>query len=158
MDCRQYKDAWRRGLKAEDEFGEILLDKKVMFRPATLNEQYKHIDYVLKTGTTIDVKSNKKDPTEVWLEYKNVRGGDGWLVANNLDLVAFERVDDFIIVKRVELLKLSNELCNIDNIVENKSNVLYNGYTRKKWGRDDLMTKIKMSDLEQIKNVIWKKI
>lgn len=111
---------------------------------------------------TIDVKSKKRigrsdvneQETIVWLEYKNVQGRNGWLVSC-VDILAFERDDDFILVKRKELQQMADELCDLTDMVTKSSEALYKGYTRK--GREDLITQVKMKDIMKLEHKIWSK-
>ena len=161
MRARDFKQSWDRGQKLEDEFFEILKLRDPEARRATPKEQYRHIDFVTEFGS-IDVKSKKRigradadeQDTIVWLEYKNVQGKKGWLVSE-VDILAFERDDDFILIKRKALLKLANKLCNLDDMVDKSSDALYKGYTRK--GRQDLITQVKMRDILKLKHRKWEK-
>ena len=60
MRATDFKDAWKRGLKAEDQFRDILINRGNSFRGSSLNEQYMHIDFIMSNGVTIDVKSDKQ--------------------------------------------------------------------------------------------------
>jgi len=162
MRARDFKASWNRGQELEKEFYEILKLRDKNARQATPQEQYKHIDFFTYFGT-IDVKSKKRigradvdeQETIVWLEYKNVQGRDGWLVSPFVDILAFERDDEFILVKRKELQQMADELCNLDNMVDKSSDALYKGYTRK--GRKDLITQVKMKDVMKLEHKIWSK-
>lgn len=161
MRARDFKASWNRGQELERKFYEILKLRDKNARQATPQEQYKHIDFCTYFGT-IDVKSKKRigradideQETIVWLEYKNVQGRDGWLVSS-VDILAFERDDDFILVKRKELQRMADKLCNLDDMVDKSSDALYKGYTRK--GRQDLITQVKMKDLMKLKHRLWSK-
>ena len=95
-------DSWNRGQEVETSFQDILDRRDIKYRRATLDEQYKHFDYITDRGT-IDVKArkrvNRSDSSEqdelVWLEFKNTAGKKGWL-ASDVDLIAFERAEDFL--------------------------------------------------------------
>jgi hypothetical protein len=78
------------------------------------------------------------------LEFANVRGNTGWL-RSDVDYIAFERANDFLIVKRQLLLELAESLCDLVNITTQAKEALYKGYQRK--GRADLISMIKMSDI-----------
>ena len=162
MRARDFKASWNRGQELERKFYEILKLRDKNARQATPQEQYKHIDFFTYFGT-IDVKSKKRigradvneQETIVWLEYKNVQGRDGWLVSPFVDILAFERDDDFILVKRKELQQMADELCNLDDMVDKSSDALYKGYTRK--GRQDLITQVKMKDVMKLEHKVWSK-
>ena len=161
MRARDFKASWNRGQELERKFYEILKLRDKNARQATPQEQYKHIDFFTYFGT-IDVKSKKRigradvdeQDTIVWLEYKNVQGRDGWLVSS-VDILAFERDDDFILVKRKELQRMADKLCNLDDMVDKSSDALYKGYTRK--GRKDLITQVKMKDIMELEHKVWSK-
>ena len=161
MRARDFKQSWDRGQKLEEQFYELVKLRDPNARKATPKEQYKHIDFYTDFGT-IDVKSKKRigradvdeQDTIVWLEYKNVQGRDGWLVSC-VDILAFERDDDFILVKRKELQKMADELCDLTDMVTKSSEALYKGYTRK--GREDLITQVKMKDIMKLEHKIWSK-
>tara|TARA_Y100000004_G_scaffold130935_1_gene147678 strand:+ start:2146 stop:2643 length:498 start_codon:yes stop_codon:yes gene_type:complete len=162
MRARDFTASWNRGQELERKFYEILKLRDKNARQATPQEQYKHIDFFTYFGT-IDVKSKKRigradvdeQETIVWLEYKNVQGRNGWLVSPFVDILAFERDDDFILVKRKELQQMADELCNLDNMVDKSSDALYKGYTRK--GRKDLITQVKMKDVMELEHKVWSK-
>ena len=161
MRARDFKQSWDRGQKLEDEFFELVKMRDPNARRATSKEQYRHIDFVTYFGS-IDVKSKKRigradgneQDTIVWLEYKNVQGKEGWLVSM-VDILAFERDDDFILVRRKALHEMANSLCNLNDTVDKSSDALYKGYTRK--GREDLITQVKMSDIMNIEHRVWRK-
>lgn len=162
MRARDFKQSWNRGQELERKFYEILKLRDPNARQATPKEQYKHIDFFTYFGT-IDVKSKKRigradadeQETIVWLEYKNVQGRDGWLVSPFVDILAFERDDDFILVKRKELQQMADKKCDLTDMVTKSSDALYKGYTRK--GREDLITQVKMKDLIKLEHKIWSK-
>lgn len=162
MRARDFKQSWDRGQELERKFYEILKLRDPNARQATPKEQYKHIDFFTYFGT-IDVKSKKRigradadeQETIVWLEYKNVQGRDGWLVSPFVDILAFERDDDFILVKRKELQQMADKKCDLTDMVTKSSDALYKGYTRK--GREDLITQVKMKDLINLNNRVWSK-
>jgi len=143
-------DSWNRGQQVEKDFERLLVKRDPDFKRATQQQQFLHIDFLTSFGS-IDVKAKKRlqraasmDEEKVWLEFRNVRGKTGWLTGCP-DIIAFERDDCFILVKRLELLKLANALCNLDDKVSMSSQAMYKGYTRK--DRQDLLSVIKMSDI-----------
>jgi hypothetical protein len=143
--------SWNRGQSVETSFQDILDRRGIKHRRSTLEEQYKHFDYVTERGT-IDVKArkrvNRSDSSEqdelVWLEFKNTAGDRGWL-ASDVDYIAFERQDDFVLIKRAYLYEMASKKCDLDDKVNRGSDALYKGYTRN--GRSDLLSIVKMSDI-----------
>ena len=51
--------SWNRGQNVETSFQDILDRRGIEYRRSTLEEQYKHFDYVTDRGT-IDVKARKR--------------------------------------------------------------------------------------------------
>ena len=161
MRARDFKQSWQRGQDLEDYFYQLLLNRDKNARRATRSEQFKHIDFFTSFGT-IDVKAKKRlsrhegtpQAERVWLEYKNVQGKDGWLVSD-VDILAFERDDDFFLAYRKDIKLLADVMCNLSDLVTDKRDVLYKGYTRK--GREDLLTIITMKDLMQLDHKLWSK-
>ena len=162
MRAKDFKESWERGQQLETEFFQLVLIRDPNARAATTQEQFRHIDFVTSFGT-IDVKSKKRigrhqgEPQSewVWLEYKNVQGKNGWLVSE-VDILAFERDDDFLVVFRKDVKLLADELCNLNETVDNKKYALYKGYTRK--GRKDLITLVSMADLMRLNYKLWSKL
>jgi len=154
--------SWKRGQKVEEMFKDILKQKTDTVRPSNVTEQFQHVDYFSEMGS-IDVKARKRiNRTDdevrddlVWLEFKNVQGKRGWLYGN-ADWIAFERLKDFVLVKRIELVELAERLCQTEVRVLKGHNALYRGYQRK--GRKDLLSIIKMTDiLTHLPHQIWNK-
>jgi hypothetical protein len=154
-------ESWNRGQAVESEFSKLMDIRKLDYRKASKKEQFKHIDYHSSFGT-IDVKAKKRlnrgDGEEqdefIWLEFKNVQGKAGWLCGET-NVIAFERDNDFVLVKRKDLLNMALKKCDLNRRVNYSKDALYKGYTRK--GRKDLITIVKMSDILQINHKIWKK-
>ena len=128
-----------------------------------------HIDFYLKSMSglydfSVDVKSRKKSERsshwyadqEVWVEFHNVKGADGWLYGE-ADKIAFERNNDFVIVPREALAKLCEKIV-IPRFVHTAGEALYHIYQRK--GRKDVISKILMTDIiKEIENIMyWNKI
>jgi hypothetical protein len=158
---KTFKKNWEHGTRAENIFEKILcrFDKKS--RKANREEQFRHIDFISSLGS-FDVKAQKKvnrdDKTEqndlIWIEFKNVSGNKGWLYGDS-DFIAFERESDFLVIKRNYLKGMAEVLCEINQKVSKASDALYKGYTRE--GRKDLISIIRMEDLESLPHEIWKK-
>ena len=153
--------SWNRGQRIEKEFAPLLRQRDPNYRKANREEQFRHIDYFSDFGT-IDVKAKKKinraDASEqdelVWVEFKNVQGRDGWL-RGQTDIIAFERNNDFILIKRNYLLGMCQVKCDLSKKVTSSRDALYKGYQRE--GRKDLISIVKMSDILNMPHQIWKK-
>ena len=154
--------SWNRGQRVEKEFTKLLKQRDPNYQKANREDQFRHIDYHTSFGT-IDVKAQKRisrsDSEEqdelVWVEFKNVQGRDGWL-KSAVDIIAFERADDFLLVKRNYLLGLAKSICDLNKRVYSSKDALYKGYQRQ--GRKDLISIIKMSDIENLPHKTWKKV
>ena len=153
--------SWNRVQKIQKSFAQHLRKRDAKYRKANREEQFRHIDYFTIFGT-IDVKPKKKinrsDSSEqdqlVWVEFKNVQGRDGWL-RGQTDIIAFERDEDFILIKRNYLLGMCQVKCDLSKRVTNSREALYKGYQRE--GRKDLISIVKMSDILNMPHQIWKK-
>jgi len=156
---RTYQDwkgseSFENGLKIEGSFGDILKRKYPETRPATRDEQFKHIDFVCNKGS-IDVKAMKSvsrgskiQYNYIWLEFKNKVGDNGWLYGEQ-DYIAFEFPEQYLIVRRTDLAELAECLCDVTDMVGHASLALYKGYTRR--NMQDLLSMITSEDLISIK-------
>ena len=148
-------NASRQGSAAEQVFKESVDNFfDVDITPSNLVEQFKHIDYHCELPMAVDVKSIK-DPETVWVELKNVQGKKGWLYGDATH-IAFQRPLGFVVVKRLHLLELVEALVDMDAMVSSPADCLYKLYSRRKWGRKDLLTKIKPTDLNSLSYVLIK--
>ena len=153
--------SWENGQAVEAEFYALLLLRDPTARRTTQGEQFAHLDFVSTHGT-FDVKSLgrvSRGDTDTqgerrWLELNNVRGEVGWLLAEGLDYLAFERVDDFIIVKREDVRLLAKKLCTCD-YAKYAGDALYKLYSRR--DRDDLLTAVLTDDILALDHRLWAK-
>ena len=142
-------------------FAKLLNKRTTDVRAADLKEQFSHVDYFSDFGK-IDVKARKRvarsdDNTQddlVWLEFKNVQGKLGWLYGE-ADWIAFERNDDFVLVRRHDLAIMAEKLCAVGDRVAVGKDALYKGYQRS--GRKDLLSIVKMSDVLKLYHQLWTK-
>lgn len=150
-------DAFEAGESAENSFEVALTKGSWSFRPASLQEQFSHIDYwVWKAGmqeTPIDVKARKKikrkdsatNDSFIWVEFTSVNGSKGWLYGKS-EFIAFETEDNFLIVRRSALAALCERICNVKELNQHGNKPpLYVGYQR--YGRKDLVSLIKLEDI-----------
>ena len=120
--------SWDRGQRVEKSFKSLLKERDPNYRKANREDQFRHIDYHTYFGT-IDVKAKKRisrsDSEEqnelIWVEFLNVQGRKGWLTSS-VDVIAFERDDDFLLVKRNYLLGLAKSLCDLDKFLNVPNN------------------------------------
>lgn len=157
----------KRGNTAEDIFERWLIEQGREYRRATINEQYEHIDFIVKNPiaeeyVTIDVKAPKSitrggvlSSQFLWVEFKNVQGKLGWLYGKN-GYIAFYHPyflneaplpypnDRFIVVKTEDFAKLCEKLCTKGK-TNSPKDALYKRYTRA--GRKDEISIITMQDV-----------
>lgn len=122
-------------------------------KEATKDEDmFQHFDLTIPQGK-VDVKGlkriNRNDSTFTyeyhWVEFQNVRGNKGW-VYGDADYIAFEIPEGYLLVDREALLTMCREKV-VDRKVGNIKEV-YKLYNRQ--GRKDILTLVKISDLESI--------
>ena len=152
--------SWRHGQEVESKFGDFLKKHYKDVRPATLQEQYKHMDWICSIGS-IDIKAMKAVERSrgvqsefIWIEFKNNCGDAGWLYGEQ-DFLAFEGAEDYLLVRRGDLQELAEDLCNLDDKVESPKEALYKSYSRK--NRRDVISMIRRDDLYKIKNKVLNK-
>ena len=118
--------------------------------------------FIYKKGkeSSVDVKDERKkhrydsDTAEkvMWVEIKNVKGDAGWLYGK-ADYIAFKHIDGFIMVKRVDLIKLLDEKrLKWDDGRYKKGRNFYETYTRD--GRKDEIVMFPICDILTIKKAI----
>ena len=139
--------SWAEGRKAEELFSSVMEGRgNTVEKSSTRVDIKKHIDYYVN-GVGFDVKGNRHLDC-IWLEIANVRGDDGWL-KGEAEYIAFHfpELNEFIIFKRQDLLEWVQQ--NVTDHTENKKDYL-KLYTRKKWDRQDLIVKVRFSDIENL--------
>ncbi len=147
----------KNGERAEKLFVSLIEKVGGTTTPSTLAEQFKGIDFHVNLCGKVDVKARRRnrdgddspDAKKVWLELKNVQGRNGW-VYNEADYIAFERTKEFLVVKRLSLCELIDNLVDMDDIVLSPSECMYNLYSRV--GRKDLLTKVHVDDIRTCKH------
>lgn len=128
-----------------------------------------HFDYrFLKNDKTIkvEVKAMKRisrsdeDGQDIWIwvEFKNVQGNLGWLYGK-ADYVAFELQDYFLFVDREDLVKVSESVVDMSDVVKKPFQAKRKCYHRKN-RPDELVAMIHLTDIidnSDVKYKIWKK-
>ncbi len=159
------------GLKAEIRFVEVANKKGYQVLNATRDDNInKHIDlYLLRNESSIsvDVKARKKlsrndddyNDDLTWIEFKNVRGKDGWLYGK-ADKIVFEREKDFVLVNRAPLRNFCEQTIS-EVFVHDSKEALYKKYQRP--SREDVISLIRLDDvLHELYTTddidIWKKV
>ena len=144
------------GAQAEEQFKDAL---GIFFyagvRKSNFQEELQHVDYHCKMQFKVDVKSIK-DSSTIWVEIKNVQGEKGWLYGSATHF-AFERDKYFVMVRKEDLIKLVKRLTTKERVQDPKD-ALYKLYSRTKYGRKDLLTKITPKDLRSIPHVAISKL
>ena len=164
-----HKDSLEIGDNAEEMFKKIAIKKGWSIQEATQRQNIdEHWDFLIWCNSEkyrIDVKAMKrmsrKDPGVqdiwLWVELHGVRSYDrGWLYAGKSDLIAIERRTSFLIVKRNDLIKLSEKLIDKTSRVFSARNAKYKIYQRT--GRPDIISMIEIEKLKTIEWDIWQKI
>ena len=159
------------GLKAEISFTDVA--KKKGYQVVHANKDaniYKHVDLYLTQHehvTSVDVKARKKlsrrdndyNDDLTWIEFKNVKGNDGWLYGK-ADKIVFEREKDFVLINRHMLQDFCEQKVS-DVFVDTSREALYKKYQRP--NRRDVIILVKLDDvLHELYTTndidIWKKV
>jgi len=148
--------------ESEKRFCNLCLSRKWNVTKATKEQDiYEHWDFKVN-NSLVDVKGFKKtsrsdsryNHSETWVEFKNVRGADGWL-KGKADYIAFEHKKCFLIVARKDLLNWCVSKLKNHSFVSSPKEALYRLYQRK--GRKDIISIIKTKDfIKDIKYWILK--
>ena len=147
------------GRVAEERFVRAARKKGLGVKKSLRDEDmYDHVDYWLTLPDNskrwgVDVKGNNL-PDEVWVEFKNVRGDDGWLYGG-ATIIAFDMPEEggFAIVDRDELAFFCEKHVR-DEKVTDKKNAYLRKYTRK--GREDVISILKLHDLKGLMSYrVW---
>jgi hypothetical protein len=131
----------------ENLFKEKSLSIGLKYKDASKEDDwYKHIDCYVN-GYGVDVKGNRHLET-IWLEVTNVNGNKGWLRGSAYYIAMFiMELNCFSIYKRTDLL--DHIKLNTKEYTEKKTD--YNKfYTRKKWGKKDILVKYKYNDIKHL--------
>lgn len=152
------------GERAEEMFRELALDKGYMIIDASLEEQYKHTDFLMeKDGKMwkVDIKARKKLKRSdenycdewIWLEILNVRGDPGWIYGNGF--IAFEMENHFVIISKKALADLVEKLVDQEKMVDKPHKAHYCAYRR--FMRKDRITLIESKHLYEQEHKVWPK-
>lgn len=154
---RAYSNA--TGRMAEIRFVRSARNKGLLVTKATKKQDiHEHVDYWLAMNHDgknwgVDVKGNNL-PDEIWVEFKNVRGNDGWLYGG-ATIIAFDMPEEggFAIVDRDELAFFCEKHVR-DEKVTNKKDAYLKRYTRK--DRQDVISILKLHDLKGLMSYrVW---
>ena len=154
---RRYSNA--TGRCAEVRFVRAARNKGLTVTKSSHTEDmHEHIDYWLAMSPNgkrwgVDVKGNNL-PDEIWVEFKNVRGNDGWLYGG-ATIIAFDMPEEggFSIVDRQELAFFCEKHVR-DEKVTDKKHAYLRKYTRQ--GREDVISILKLHDLKGLMSYrVW---
>jgi len=102
------------GDRTENEFKDLCIHYNKEIKDSTLQEdRYKHIDFYVNLKNemkSVDVKSIKKvlgkyNNDLYYIELINDYGYPGWIYSEDLDLIAFENMNEYNIYQRKDILK-----------------------------------------------------
>ena len=165
-----FEESIIEGRESEEKFYQLAQMRGFLVKPATGMDHFDHIDFNLTSeedeGTMtamVDVKSRKRiDRSDndfndewVWIEFKNVRGKEGW-IHGIADFIAFETEDSFILSYRKELCDWCLDHVDIEETVGSPQEAEYKAYSRK--GKQDLIARGLREDIVKLPHTqVWKK-
>lgn len=155
MGHSQYVKEIKYGKDSEKRFIEFMQSNGCeVTKSSTHDDIYSHFDYYVKKGNhtyKFEVKGKKKNRRSdqkqsddiTWIELKGITGHNGWVFGQS-DYIAFEHNNGFLLVKREKVVEIVFKKLIQNGFKEGRD--MYQLYNRN--GRDDLIVKIKMSDLK----------
>lgn len=158
---------FKKGKKVENHFIKLAIEKEGFFCQGSSTKQdvEEHWDVQLikdGKGGYVDVKSIKKVAKDgfTWIEFKNVHGDIGWLLAPKLDAVVFEKEDrfDFVYIDKLRNLmenKMENNPMTFFKKPDDISIMTYSYYNRMESNnentvRKDLVVLTPLSDIDKL--------
>jgi hypothetical protein len=157
------RDCLEIGQKAESVFARIAATRGWRITAASnyanIND---HWDLRIEKGPEIyrvDVKGMKRlsrrdssaQDEWIWIELHGVREHDrGWLYDGKAELMAFEKKGSFVVVRRDDLIKLVEQLVDVNTTVYSARDARYKVYSRSR--RPD---KITMIETEKLAGISW---
>lgn len=146
------------GKKGEAQFEAMAENFGITCVPASQDQQFKHIDFIIGGNIKVDVKGFKRSHENgyVIVEVRNVQGKGGWCSKeSHADMIAFDMGMFYHIVPRSWLMTFVEDRYNRSGrlpVVKGSKmpayeQILYRLYQRQ--GRKDLMMVITSNDLYQ---------
>jgi hypothetical protein len=132
------------GRKAEAKFKELMESRgNTCIKSSRSDDIHKHIDFYVN-DVPVDVKGNRHLET-IWLEIKNVRGNDGWLLGNS-KFIVFDIVElsSFCFFDRLDLYNYTVQFTETTTDKKDYNKL----YTRE--GREDVIVKVRYEDIEHL--------
>jgi len=140
----------KEGTRSEDKFVAACIQRGYETKKSSREEDiHLHIDYYVTRGSrstvSVDVKGGNH-PKVIWVEFKNVRGNDGWMYGK-ADWIAFElpEVCGFVMVLREELASLAESI--VEPVFVDKKDADRKYYQRK--DRLDVISRLWLDDLKR---------
>lgn len=162
----KYIEEYNVGNLAHIKFKQLAKRKGFIAKDSTEEQDmFQHIDlFLTKEDKTysFDIKAMKKinrydsssQDKMIYVEFKNVRGNEGWLYGK-AQFIVFETTSTFEIVHRESLAKYCEQVVNKKQRVARASEALYKVYTRD--GRKDLISLIELDKIPKEFIHCWKK-
>ena len=103
------------GQQGEQRFLEMCNNLDISCEPATQEQQFKHIDFIIGGNIKVDVKGYKRTHEHgyVIVEVKNVQGKGGWCSAESeADVIAFDMGMFYHIVPKKWLMQFVGDTYN----------------------------------------------
>ena len=162
----QYTTEYDIGSEAHNKFKQLAKRKGFAVDDSSREQDmFEHIDlFLTKEDKTysFDIKAMKKinrydsssQDKMIYVEFKNVRGNEGWLYGK-AQFIVFETTSTFEIVHRESLAKYCERVVNKRQRVSRASEALYKVYTRD--GRKDLISLIELDKIPKEFIHCWKK-
>jgi hypothetical protein len=166
---KDHKDYIKRGTAVENLFVDEAIRRGYETKVASAQQNmYDHIDLILtKEGETftVDIKARRtgtdksKGFDDLWtvVEFKNTMGDSGWLYSK-ANYIVFEREKDFVFADTKELINMCEDVVDITDRVSSFRDANYKVWGRSYQGKKDLISRIEMYKIIDLKNTfIWKK-
>jgi hypothetical protein len=166
---KDHKDYIKRGTAVENLFVDEAIRRGYETKVASAQQNmYDHIDLILtKEGETftVDIKARRtgtdksKGFDDLWtvVEFKNTMGDSGWLYSK-ANYIVFEREKDFVFADTKELINMCEDVVDITDRVSSFRDANYKVWGRSYQGKKDLISRIEMCKIIDLKNTfIWKK-
>jgi len=139
--------SFKIGGSGERRFYDSCMFKGLDIKKTSSKDDINHVDFVVD-GKTFDVKGLKDSHRNglILLELKNVQGKLGWCnPSGSPEFIAFDFGLFFLCVKNSDLFNLSEECCDLDDLVSSALDCYHRGYSRR--NREDLMTMVALNEV-----------
>ncbi len=154
------RDSRELGKSAQERF-KILAQRRGWEVIAATREQdiHEHWDFLIMKKSSgeeykVDVKARKRigrwdDEVQdewIWIEFHGVRQNDlGWLFGGQADLLAFETLENFVIITKSKLQEIADNVVSKSEKVFSVKEAKYKVYSRA--GRPDMISLIEMKHI-----------